>query len=343
MDKHPLKKNRYIRNSTKKRLTIRPIKHPVRLLAIALGCVAVVVTAVVWGNILYQRSEQYRADKAAGRWTVQADTETDVLPAVRDVPPVKGWPLSPGGSLRAFSSSDYSAATLWLCDGNGSLPYESRVASEAGIATDGYDLSDEIARLHENGLRVVGVFTVRAFASADGEEGNTALTHYRMQTELAILEEYAAAGLDEILLVGLPMSGIATSSLSYVAELRERLTGDTPLIGINLSLEVMASALEGSTLPAECLTVCDYLTLDMTKPHTYEAYVGPLAEAETAAEAAEPAFTSHLSRLLFGYRYPYVRYNLRLLFTDEQKDQLNESAEHGFERYLVVQDLSEPS
>ena len=112
--------------------------------------------------------------------------------------------------------------------------------------------------------------------------------------------------------------------------------------GVSLSLDVMAGALEGNTLPAECLTVCDYLALDMTKPYTYEQYAGTGTESETATAEDEPAFTSYLSLLLYRYRYPYVRYNLRLLFTDDQKEQLTEAAEHGFERFLVTETYDTP-
>ena len=334
-----VKQNRYNRNSTKRRLTIRPIKHPLRLCAIVLGILAVAVAAVVWGNVLYQKSENYRADLAAGRWTVETVTDADILPTVKDVPPAKGWPLSPDGSLHTFESDGYTDATLWLCQKDRTLPYHSDVATAAGMACADRSLADEISRIHESGLRAVGIFAVHTLTDTAAED---ALTRYHIQTELSILTEYASVGLDEILLIGLPSDSEAASAiLDYVTALRDCLSDAPTLVGVNLSLDTMTEALSGSTLPAELLTVCDYLTLDMTKPHTYELYAGAANDSQSDG-TDEPAHTSYLSRLLYRYRYLYVRYNLRLLFTDEQIDHLGESAEHGFDRFLVIQTYDTP-
>ena len=344
MAKKAKQKNRYNRNSTKRRWIMRPLKHPFRLLFIALGCVTVIVTAVVWGNILQYKSEQYRADREAGRWRVETEAEADPLPAVRDVPNVNAWPLAPRDGLEDFYSGRYSAATLWLCREDGTLPYLSEVGAAAGYTCGESPLSRETQKLHNNDLRAVGVFTVRSLAEPSDSD---ALTHYRMQTELAILEEYAAAGLDELVLVGLPTDAASIeTSLEFVRQVRQHLTADNaPLLGISVSPALMATAMEGSSLPAYCLTVCDFLAMDLTDPALYGYYAGgtdvALPSGDTPSDATasasdEPAFTSELSRLLYRYRYPYVRYKLRLLFTDNQKALSAESADYGFNNILTV-------
>ena len=335
-------KNRYNRNSTKRRWIARPLKHPFRLLFSVVGCLAVIVTAVVWGNILQRKSEQYRADREAGRWQVDAEVSADSLPVVRDVPAVKAWPLEPQDGLNDFYSGRYSAATLWLCRDDKSLPYESEVGTAAGYTCGDGPLSRETKKLHNNNLRAVGVFTVHSLSTPSD---STALTYYRMQTELAILEEYAAAGLDELLLVGLPTdTDSIETSLEFVREVRKRLPDENaPLLGIGASPALMATAMDGSALPAYCLTVCDFLALDLTDPSLYSQYAGEpdITLPETGDETPDantdsPTFTSELSRLLYHYRYPYVRYNLRLLFTDEQKALAEEAADYGFDRFLTV-------
>ena len=340
MAKKKPKKNRYNRNSTKRRLTLRPIRHPFRVLAIGIGCVCVVVAAVIWGNVLQNRSEQYRADKEAGRWTVETITDAEVLPQAKDVPDVKAWPLDPGDGLNDFYSNKYSAATVWLCREDGSMPYTSEVAKAAGRACGDRPLSREIQKLHNNDLRAVGVFTVRSLnTSEDG--GSAAVSNYLIQTELAILEEYSAMGLDELILVGLPTGNRSAASLSFVTELRSRMPAENaPLLGVGVSLDMMAGAMEGSTLPAEYLRACDYLALDLTDPQQYAAYAVPTDNAgsteDTDKSADEPAFTSELSRLLYRYRYPYLRYNLRLLFDSSQSEHLEEAVSYGFDRFLVI-------
>lgn len=335
MAKQKQKKNRYNRNSTKRRLTIRPIRHPFRLLAIALGFVAVLVTAVIWGNILYQKSEAYRNDKAAGKWDVADVTpDAETIPPATDIPDVKGGPLSPGASLRPLRANGYTAATLWLCDAEQNLPYESEVAMEAGIACGEHSLKQEVSRLHENGLRAVGVFTVRALGNTD--DTSSALTHYRMETELSILEEYAATGLDEILLLELPVSH--ADAQSYVSQLKQRIGQASPLIGVAFPFSAIVDLSEGETLPAEYLRICDYLTLDMTD------VPAPSEETSTETETTasdEPVFTSELSRLLYRCRYPYVRYQLRLLFNYAQENELTEAVSHGFDRFLITASTEE--
>ena len=343
MAKKKPKKNRYNRNSTKRRLTLRPIRHPFRVLAISIGGVCVVVAAVIWGNVLQNRSDQYRADKEAGRWTVETVTDAEVLPQSKDVPDVKAWPLDPGDGLNDFYSNKYSAATVWLSLEDGSMPYTSEVALAAGRACGDRPLSREIQKLHNNDLRAVGVFSVRSLNESE-DNGSTALSNYLVQTELAILEEYAAMGLDELILVGLPTDSRSAASLAFVTQLRSRMPAEnTPLLGLGVSLDVMAGAMEGSTLPAQYMTVCDYLALDMTDPQQYASYAAPVGDAEDAENTDEPAFTSDLSRLLYRYRYPYLRYNLRLLFDSSQSEQIQEAVSYGFERFLAIRQTTSQS
>ena len=226
--------DRYARRATRRTSSPTDPLRTKRVLAVALGAVAVVIVALVWGNILKARSDEYHANNPDVAWTLDEETASAAVP-----PPAftDAAVMSPGGSV----PTDYEAALLDLGSGDGDSPYASEVLSAAGIASaqGGADLADDIARVRAYGMTAAGVFTVTALS-----EDDPVMAAYRRGLELARLTECASAGLDELILMGIPTGDAVTDrvAVDYVTDLKKALADleEVPAVTVVLPLSAYA-------------------------------------------------------------------------------------------------------
>ncbi len=308
------------RRSTKKRAVFRPPQHPGRLIAIALIAVTVVSGALVWGNVLKERSDAYRADQEAGRWTLPPTPESN-RPTI--VPEVQLLEIKPEGNVGdILINNSHDGVLLPLRDSSGRLNYLSNTATEAGIpVSDGApELSADVARVRRRGLHVSGVFYVSCFS-----ESTVSLQTYHRGLELALLCEYALAGMNDLLLLGLP-SGDDTADAMTIAFLNELDTllstlENPPAVGVALPLtslegepdESGTPVYAGEMTPGRIALACDYLALDLRD------------------QSAED-----MDALLPRLSYAYMRHELRLL-TDESNGAIAKDLfSHGFRRIFEM-------
>ena len=230
---------RYRRHSTKRRSVFRPPAHPGRLIAIILAVVAVVTLALVWGNALKRQSDAYRAAKEAGEWTLPPEEEGEVQSTT--VPAVHAREINPQGNVGDIViSGAYEGVMLPLRDADGGLHYRSETATAAGISLSGGapSLSEDVARIARRELRVTGIFYVTCF-DADG----TSMQTYLRGLELALLCEYAASGIDDILLVGLSCGNDGDDALAvaFLQDLKALLStvDNPPEVGVALPLAAL--------------------------------------------------------------------------------------------------------
>ncbi len=313
---------RFRRHSTKKRSVFRPPAHPGRLAAIVLAAVAVIVLALVWGNALKRQSDAYRADKEAGRWTLSPETPPARPSTAAEVHLLEIKPEGNVGDI--FSYKTHDGVLLPLRDADGSLYYLSEVASEAGISVpaDAIALEKDVARVSKRPLHVSGIFHVTCFDAPD-----TATQTYRRGLELALLCEYAASGINDILLVGLP-AGSETDDRRTVAFLEELNTllaslSDRPAIGVALPLsalendsdepDVESDILAGELSPGRIGRVSDYLALDLR---------------DVSAEA--------MDTLLPRLGYAYQRHSLRMMVDRAAPAVAEDLRSHGFDRVFEM-------
>lgn len=322
--RHRRRSDRYARRATR-RMTPVGRRRTKYVAAIVIGAVAVVIVALIWGNILKARSDEYHAKHPDVSWTLDEDIAT---PEVPSAPTGDAALMQPGGTVPRA----YDTAMLSLGSASEETDYASDVLIAAGISLseDLRALSDDVTRVHARGLTAAGLFTVRSL-----DESEPAMAAYRRGLELARLTECAAAGLDEILLVGLPVGDSAqdTAAATFVLDLKKAMASleDPPIVTVILPLRAYAlSSADGTwsydrrLTPGRLLTACDSLVVDLR---------------EVSAEEVE----DHLR----GMQYPYVRYNLRLLINGEtvipgettgegepvSAEML--AREHGFERLMV--------
>ncbi len=315
----PRPQKRFGRHSTKSRSVFRPPAHPGRWVAGILAAAAVVALALVWGNILKAKSDKYRADKEAGIWTLPPESTEHTPAALPDAHLLEIRPEGNVGDIVIAGSHD--GVLLPLRDASGALYYQTAVGTEAGMAipADAVPLSQDVARLDKRPLRSAGIYHVTCFSTTD-----EAVATYRRGLDLALLYEYAASGIDELLLFGLPVGDDERDALAvaFLSELRTRLSTlpSPPAVGVALPLlafEGEADADEtddlapyaGEISPARLGQVADYLALDL-RDKTLED------------------MDLLLPRLGFVYR----RHRLRILVNREAADVSADLREHGFYR-----------
>lgn len=341
------KRRRASRRSTKQRQVIKPRADIKRIVIIASAVVSVIAIAVVCGILLGREADRYASEREAGIWTLAENDDVPRLPS--DVPTMLASPLEPSesaGNIASYNKRRPTGATLLLKDADGNILYDSLVASEAGIDTsDASSLPDNVARLHRAGLYTVGVFYVSSLHYASGNV--SAIESYRRGLELAMLEEYAMSGTDEILLMGCPIEvgndDFNKRTVDFLSELRTRLQdvlGDgAPRVGVNVSPKLMDNTYYGDTTAAILLNYCDYLSLDLQDSAEYPLYGG--SDLDYAEHRADEDFDltadgGELGAFLRRFTYAYKRYSLRLVFGEEQKSDVIDALSHGFDNIIVI-------
>jgi hypothetical protein len=233
----------------------------------------------------------------------------------------------------------HGGVILPLQDSEGILLYASAVAEAAGlaVAADPVELAADVARVQKRGLNVTCAMTVTCLTEPD-----PALRAYRRGLELALLREYAAAGMDDLLLFGLS-GGTEADDRASVAFLRE-LGGlledleEPPAVGIALPPEAYATddtytppidpsadaaagipagtapLYAGNLTPARLGTACAYLAMDL--------------RAKTPSE---------VSAILPHIRYAYARHSLRLLMDKTDAEAVADALSHGFARIFEME------
>lgn len=299
-----------------------------RILLTAAVCLAVAAVALVWGSALKRRSDAYHAGLEADVWTVA----TDAPLRQTAVPDFRGGAISPGGDLPELPS-DASGAVITLSENaDGQLGYAFSTATTAGltVAEGAPTPESEVGRLHRAGLRVLGVFRVQCLDEVYRADAAAAVL--RRGVELSLLTAAAQAGVDEILLLGVPCGDDEADAraLDFLRELKQLLADSGTALGVALTADAFVRV-EGETVPdafaqdgaesgvaqytgwrtpGRMLSACDFLALDLRT-----------ADAETAGE------------LLRGFRFTYARYALRLLVADSAVSGIADT--HGMRRQIL--------
>ena len=336
---------RFTRGSTKRGIVLRPPAHPWRIVGAVLGVIAVVVLALVWGSYLKTKSDAFREAQERGEWTLEDDSAPLRSPSVPNLRAVSIKPMGNVGDI--IIAGDHGGVIMTLRSGDGTLCYRSDVGERAGLATesDAPILAEDVARVSRRGLHTICAFTVTCFDAPD-----TATHAYLRGLELALLREYAEAGMNDILLFGLPAGtdGKDADTMTFLSDLQALLADlpTPPAVGVALSVEcftteehpipthseaVSSSESETSALPpvripdgkpphyvgditpARLLTACEYLVLDLRF---------------LTAEETETVLP-HLP-------YAYTRYSLCLLTEKNSPAIAEEILSHGFERVLEM-------
>ncbi len=312
---------RYRRHSTKRRQIFRPPTHPGRLIAIIAAILAVIVLALVWGNALKRQSDAYRADQEAGKWTLPPDEDPTGENVA--VPHIRAYEIAPEGNTGDIViAGKHGGVLLPLRDADGSLHYLSDTANAAGVVfpSDAPSLEDDTARIQRRELHVTGIFHVTCL-----HEKTLSMQTYLRGLELSLLCEYAASGIDDILLVGLPFGTDEQDALSvaFLKEVKALLHSleSPPTIGVALPLSAFEtisdedgeSLYAGNISPSRMALVADYSALDLRD--------------KTAEE---------MDDLLPRLSYIYRRHTLRMMVSQADPTVAEDLISHGFDRVFEM-------
>lgn len=283
-----------------------------------------IVLALILGNHLQRKSDEYRDEAAQSDW-LTAETLPESIPVI--VPDIRAVRIKPEGNVGdILIAGKHGGVILPLCDDGGIPLYSSKVAAAAGMAvgSSSPSLTDDVARVSKRGLNVTVVYSVTCFSTPD-----PAVAAYRRGLDLALLRECAEARPGDILLLGLPYGNDANDrrAVEFLTELEALLTDlpAAPAVGVALPPSAFtaqggtAETSEGTPLyagtysPARLLSYCDYIAMDL--------------RAMSAVG---------VSTILPEIRYAYTRYSLRLLVNVSDRDAVNAALDAGYERVFEM-------
>ena len=281
-----------------------------------IGAILVIVAALLWGNYLKAESDARRAAAEADEWLLEAE---DATPIPVPVPTVNAGYAAPSQKMQTAQDMSYDAVTFDLGSCLAPLPYSVDLPAISGLTVNpgAPSLVSDVTRFKNAGFYVIGVFTVTSFDTTDTSEQTL-----RRGLEMTLLSLYAKAGVDDILLLGLPVNtdaadAAATTYLRDVKALFASMVTEMPALGVALHPSAFVGeqlAHDGSLIyagnltPGRMLAACDYLALDLRLVGT------------------------QVGEILKGMQYAYVRYNLRLLTSLEYTDTAAYALSHGFGR-----------
>ena len=336
---------RFTRRSTHRGFVLRPPAHLGRILGGLLAFVAVVTLALVWGSYLKTESDAYRAAQELGEWTVEADVAQPLPVTVPDLRALSIKPMGNVGDIIIHKSHDGVVMTLRGDDGI--LCYQSALGAQAGLSTapDAPTLAEDVERVTKRGLRVICAFTLTCFEAED-----PAVRTYLRGLELALLREYAAAGMHQLLLFGLPAGSVAADgeTVKFLRDLRELLSDlpAPPVVGVALPLGCFTTEDHDIPLPSVTDTTAesDTTALPPVKPPDGKAphYVGDLTPARLLSACDFLAVDlralneEEMGAVLPHLPYAYTRYSLCLVVNKNTPAIAEDALSHGFTRILEM-------
>jgi hypothetical protein len=331
------KGSRRIHRFTTKQGSIGRPAHLGRWIALILTAVLTVIAALALGTHLKAKSDAHRAEVEKGQWTLE-DTVIPANPV--SVPDIRAVSIIPEGNVGdILIAGKHGGIILPLQDKDGTLYYTSEVASAARLAMNAspVSLSADVARVQKRDLNVTCTLLLTWTS-----EPTPALRAYRRGLELALLREYAEAGMDDLLLTGLPAGSedFDRITVAFLEELRALLSEleNPPAVGVALSPDAFATdatytppldptadveagipagtapLYAGNISPSRIRNACDYLAMDLRD--------------KTSEEAA--AILPHI-------RYAYARHSLRLLMDKTDTEAVADALSHGFARIFEME------
>lgn len=198
-------------------------------------------------------------------------------------------------AVEALTLGSREAVSLCLRDAAGEVHFRSNVAQGlTGQAPTGLDLPLLLPALHSANIYTSAVFAVTSFAEADA-----VARELQRAFEISLAAEIGAAGVDELLLTGLPVTVDTLDDVTaYISEVDAQLPDDVQL-AVAVPPELVEGA-SGTVLSKQLSQYADTIALDLRG-------LAP-DEGKTYAEAVSVIFAD--ASLYFS------KYNMRVLLPD---------------------------
>ena len=175
-----------------------------------------VIFSLIIGNLLGKSSNKINTDNSVPTFSYTYEGGA--------VPPVKAQILNISSaniqaSIDSLRSS-VSAVSLYLRRGNGAPAYKSLVSSAILNTTGSADLLQIIQDLHKKDIYVSACFDSHSFEVEDKTARDAAIAF-----EAAMIAEIADAGVDDIVILGLPVND---AGIAYASELFKKIREINP-------------------------------------------------------------------------------------------------------------------
>ena len=224
----------------------------------------------------------------------------------KTVKPVDAYAYEWGASAKPYAARGVTDFSVCLRGADGALTYTSEIGGLKGFCemTEGVLLSEEVPYLHEYDGYVCAYFYVRSLETED-----LALRELYKAYEIALVEEAARLGVDDVMLVGLDIRDDNVAEIErYVSDMAK--AAGRCVLGVLVTPELVIKTDQGSYLAPRIRSVCDYLALDL---RGLSADAGAIPEAESGEDKKE----SLLFQTLEGVEYYIRSYGMRIVLSKE--------------------------
>lgn len=313
-----IKMNKYARRTSlnKQRSRILPL---VALIAVFL--VLCFVVSVVVGILLGRRAEGVE---------VRKDFDFPSEPyrsGDKMVSPVDAYAYELGANVSPYIVQGVTDLSVCLRHADGSLAYTSEVGALYGACPAYGELSlvEEIDYLRERGGRVCAYFYVTSFETED-----ETLQRLYQAYEVALVEEMARCGVDNILLICPAVTDDNISELEHCVGLMSEAAGGTA-VGVLVTPELLMLSEQNVYYAARLYEACDFLALDL-RALDENADVVDEAESTSSEEEAK----CELEQTLEALEYYIRAYSMRIVLSKENASLYDSVKEYGVSNIQII-------
>ena len=294
MAKHRIRKYSRRRSASTNKRSIAPVVIAVTAF-ILLSFIVSVGVGIALGN---------RADKIAD--SPKFDFErVDYDSNGKTVSTVEAYHFPKGASPYDYVNQKIYDLSVCVSHKDGTLDYKLDAVSDFPLRENGeYSFAYLCENAKDAGARICAYVYITAFDTEDEYEREIIKAF-----EIALVNEIAASGADDILLLGLePDVGSIDEIENFIAK-AALASGETPL-GVAVSDEALSLMSEGVYIAARMRSACDYLALDLRELTVSDG------ESIGKDEDGNPN-PSRLESLLEKNKYYIKSYPMRIIFSQE--------------------------
>lgn len=242
----------------------------------------------------------------------------------KKVSPVEAYHFPLGASPYDYVSQTINDLSVCVSHRDGTVDYSLDIADKYNSDKSGsHSFESLCSNASKAGARVCAYVYIRSF-ECENEYEREIMKAY----EIALINELALYGADDILLLGISVTDENIAEVeAFVA--RAATAAENAPLGVALSLDIIALAKEESYLAARVRSSCDYLALDLTHLTVSDG------ESLGADEDGNP-IPSLLEEILTEYRYYIKSYPMRILFSRSESKLYIPALELGVNNLQII-------
>lgn len=223
-----------------------------------------------------------------------------------------------GFGVSPYVSIGVDELSLCLKDSDGFIAYNSQVTVSFGeeIKKGSRNLLSEVTSIHNGGAYLCTYVYVDSFNIEDEY-----LREIHKAYEIALINEAARAGVDEIMLVGLkPDAENIDEMLRFISD--AAIAAEKSPLGVLVSRDIFALLEENDYTAARLRSVCDFLSLDMRDL------------PENAGSGGEESL---LYKNLSEMEHYIGSYKLRVVLSEKNESLRNDAVKYGVESIQIIE------